>query len=104
MNRPPLTVREFIRSLREGPFTSVGSYPVFWLTADGETLSHEACMANCLQIARAIKTGPGCGSDVEQWRVVAYDANWEDPAMFCDDTGKRIESAYAEDDAEEDAG
>ena len=89
-----MTVRQFILSLRGGPFTSVGSYPVFWLTHDGETLSHEACMANCGRIARAIRDNLNDG-----WRVVGCDANWEDPEMFCADTGKRIESAYAEDDA-----
>lgn len=25
-----------------------------------------------------------------------YDVNWEDPDLYCDDCGNRIESAYAE--------
>ena len=92
MARPDLTVHQFIDSLRGGPYTSFGSYPLFWITADGETLSHEACKRNALRIARAIKS-----RSEPEWRVVAYDANWEDPDMVCADTGKRIESAYAED-------
>jgi len=27
---------------------------------------------------------------------VAVEANWEDPALYCDCCGARIESAYAE--------
>lgn len=89
-----MTWREFLRSLRSGPYTSVGSYPLFWLCSDGETLSHAACLEHAAQIARAIRDGSSDG-----WRVVACDANYEDPAMFCAHTGERIESAYAEDHA-----
>lgn len=91
-----LTIREFLASLREGPYSSVGSYPKFWLASDGETLSYAACMANCGRIARAIRDRLNDG-----WRVIACDANWEDTAMFCADTGERIESAYAEDKVKE---
>ncbi len=96
MNRPDMTVRAFLESLRRGAFTSVGCYPLFWLCSDGGVLSHAACKANVWEIARAIRDGSNCG-----WRVVAQDVNWEDPDMYCDDTGERIESAYAEDQAEE---
>lgn len=85
------TVRDFIVSLREGKYSSVGSYPKFWLASDGETLSYEACRENCGRIARAIRDNDNTG-----WRVVACDANWEDPDMRCAHTGERIESAYAE--------
>jgi hypothetical protein len=30
------------------------------------------------------------------WRVVACDTNWEDGELYCDHSGERIESAYAE--------
>jgi hypothetical protein len=30
------------------------------------------------------------------WRVVACDTNWEDASLYCDHSGERIESAYAE--------
>ena len=90
-----MTVREFFASLREGKYSSVGSYPKFWLAADGGTLSYAACRENALQIGRAIRAGRG-GSDIEQWRVIGCNANWEDPDMTCAHTGERIESAYAE--------
>lgn len=31
---------------------------------------------------------------------VVGDANWEDPSLYCDECSERIESAYAEDEAE----
>lgn len=86
------SIREFLASLRRGKYTSVGSYPVFWLASDGGTLSYEACRENVWQIARAIR-----GNDNGGWRVVATDVNWEDASMLCEHTGERIESAYAED-------
>ena len=93
---PAIGVREFLDSLREGPFTSLGSYPKFWVTAYGDVLSYAACRANALSIARSIRrhlTRPGR----DQWTVIGVDINWEDPALFCEETGERIESAYAED-------
>jgi hypothetical protein len=30
------------------------------------------------------------------WRVIGCDVNWEDPSLYCDHTGARIPSAYAE--------
>lgn len=89
-----MTIREFLDSLRAGKFTSVGSYPKFWLTSDGETLSYEACRTEVMRICRAIRDGSDDG-----WRVVGSDVNWEDPNLVCSHTGERIESAYAEDEA-----
>lgn len=90
------TVRDLMKSLRHGgPFTSVGCYPKFWLTADGGVLSYNAVCENLWQIARAVRDGKA-GPESEQWRVVACDINWEDPDMFCDHSGERIESAYAD--------
>lgn len=63
-------------------FTSIGCYPIFYLTAD-----KNACL--CAECAREEETDgnpPG-----------AADANWEDPELHCDACGVRIESAYAED-------
>lgn len=65
-----------------------GGYPVFYVTAD----SGELCAA-CVT-ARLSE----CRDPTErQYYVVGHDANWEDPFMYCDDCGERIESAYAED-------
>ncbi len=87
----PGTVAWFLGTLADGKYAD-GGYPKFWLASDGETLSYETCRANCAQIARAIRDGSNGG-----WRVIGCDVNWEDPEMFCADTGKRIERVYAED-------
>lgn len=59
-----------------------GAYSMFYVTEQG--------LVVC----------PDCANDPDTSDpVVAYDVNWEDPALFCEDAGGRIESAYAEDDA-----
>lgn len=83
MNREPFTVRRFLESLRDGKYAD-GGYPKYWLASDGETLSYEACRSECGQIARAIRDGSNGG-----WRVVACDANWEDPDMYCAHNGRK---------------
>ncbi len=88
-----MTVREFLDSLREGKYSSVGSYPLYWVTSDGGVLSYEACRAEVWRIARAIRDWDW---DSGGWRVTGYDVNWEDPELYCDHTNKRIESTYAE--------
>jgi len=91
-----VTIRDFGTALKNGPYTSVGSYPVFFTTDDGGTLSFATAWKERGNIADAIN-GRASGSG---WRVVHVDVNWEDAELFDDHTGERIESAYAEDDAE----
>lgn len=86
------TVRDLMRDLRSGPYTSVGCYPTFFLASDGEALGHKAVRENLGTIARAVRDGNRWGG----WQVVGCDVNWEDPELYCSDTGERIESAYAE--------
>lgn len=59
-----------------------GGYPLFYITADGLIIC------------------PWCANDGVETSdpVVNYDINYEDPDLWCDDAGGRIESAYAEDD------
>jgi hypothetical protein len=95
MGANDFTVKRLVAELREGRSTSIGSYPKFFITADGGSLSFEAVRDNIMTVARATRDG-----FETQWCVVGCDVNWEDPALFCDHTGKRIESAYAEDEVE----
>lgn len=81
--------RWFRESYNEGPFTRVGAYPKFWLTRDGAVLSFGALTENLRRIA----------TKEHGFRVVACDVNWENLELYCDETGKRIESAYAEEKA-----
>jgi hypothetical protein len=94
------TVKNLMRDLRAGKFTSIGCYPTYFITADGAPLSHEAVRENLWIVARAtracVKMGSHCGRDSMQWAVVCCEINWEDSDLRCSHTGKRIESAYAE--------
>lgn len=75
-------------SLVHSPYAWPGGYPLYAITSDGGAL----CKRCCVTEREAI--GTTTGSD--GWCVVAVEANWEDPALFCDHCGDRIESAYAE--------
>ncbi len=69
-----------------------GGYPLYVLMADGEALSVEAARQEWRQIARDT-----IRKDYRsEWCAYAADINWEDASMYCAHTGKRIESAYAE--------
>lgn len=83
------TAHQLMAALREGKYTSLGSYPIFFLTSDGEALSFDAVRENLWQIARAVRDHDNGG-----WRVVAYDVNWEDESLYCAHTGDQIECAY----------
>lgn len=90
-----VTIRDFGIALKHGPYTSVGGYPVYFVTADGGALSFATAWNERSNIVDAIN---GRGGD-KGWRVVALEVNWENAELYDDHTGERIESAYAEDDA-----
>lgn len=64
--------------------TSLGSYPLIYVTKSGETLC-AACAED---------------SDPEMDPIVAADVHWEGPAEICY-CGKKIESAYGDPDKKE---
>lgn len=94
MTRETYTRMHFNRDLYDGRWAWPGGYPKYFITSDGEALSYEAAEQNADQIAQAIDE-----RDNGDWHVVGCEINWEDPALYCSDTGKRIESAYTEDEA-----
>ena len=71
-------------------YSSVGCYPVYYLTAD-----HGVLCGGCVE-----ENLPECADVTEdadpQWSVIAHDANWEDQSLYCDHCNERIESAYGE--------
>lgn len=73
------------------PYAWPGGYPLFAITSDGAAL--------CKHCAASERESIGTTTGSDGWCVVAIDANWEDPALFCDHCGDRIESAYAESEA-----
>jgi hypothetical protein len=86
------TISDFRASIRNGAYTSTGCYPLYFVTSDGEALSFEAAKSERRQILEAIRDRSNCG-----WRVIGVEVNWENADLYCAHTGKRIESAYAED-------
>lgn len=93
MSLSTYSTADFKRDVRAGKYTSIGCYPVFFLCSDGGVLCPTCARKEAKQIIGAILDGDSSG-----WRVVAHDANWEDPELMCDHCNERIESAYAEDD------
>lgn len=72
-----------------------GGYPLFYIAQ----YKHETC-ALCPHCATVAKHEAGTP---ESWTFrqlldLQAQANWEDPTLFCDGCGERIESAYAEKD------
>lgn len=88
------TVAQFKATLRGGDFAWPGGYPLYLITSDGAALSFDSARENADQIIYAIRNRLSDG-----WRVVGCDINYEDSALFCDHSGKRITSAYAEEGA-----
>lgn len=90
------TVEEFDKALQDGPYAWPGGYPLYFITSDGAALSFKAAQDEAELIREAIRDRSDDG-----WRIEAVEVNWEDPSLYCDHTGDRIESAYAEDEAED---
>jgi len=80
--------KEFFAALRSGPYTSLGSYPLYFLTKDDCVLSFKAAKENALQIGRAMRDdNDAC------WQITHVAINYES-LLYCEDTGEQIESAY----------
>lgn len=88
------TVRDLMRDLRSGKFTSIGCYPTYFLTADGEALSHEAVKENLWQVARATQLWSKRKYYPNQWAIIGFEINWENADLYCSHTNKKIECAY----------
>jgi len=87
------TIGDFRVAMRRGPYAWPGGYPCYFITSDGAALSFAVARENCGAILRAIHGRSGDG-----WRVIGVAINWEDPELFCDHSGARIPSAYADTD------
>jgi len=69
-------------------YTSVGSYPLFYITKDCGVLCFK-CVQENLESCK--------GADDPQWHVTARAVNWEDKSLYCEHCSESIESAYGED-------
>lgn len=64
-----------------------GGYPVFYFDSENGIL--------CADCARKSDGDP---DELEQYKPAAFDINYEDEGLFCDQCGARIESAYGDPD------
>lgn len=78
--------RKFFAELRNGPYTSVGSYPIFFGSRNGEIFSFRAARDNALELGRRFRTAPADAPSL-------VDANYESD-LTCDLSGEPIERAY----------
>jgi hypothetical protein len=86
-----MTTHQLKTVLRSGAYSWPGCYPLYFITSDGAALSFDSVRANFRAVLWSMRNKVNDG-----WRVVACEANWEDASLYCDHSGERIESAYAE--------
>jgi hypothetical protein len=87
---------QFKATLRAGGYAWPGGYPLYFITADGAALSFESARECAREIIGALRDGEKRGG----WLVCGCDVNWEDTELYCDHSGKPIDSAYGGIDAE----
>ena len=86
-----MTTTQLKSILRSGAYSWPGCYPLYFITSDGAALSFHSVRANYRWVIWSMRNRVSDG-----WWVVACDVNWEDAELYCDHSGERIESAYAE--------
>jgi len=74
--------------LSRQPFSLPGGCPLYAVADDGGSLCYQCCRDERLAIATT--TG------ADGWCIHAIVVNWEEPDLFCDHCGDRIEFAYGE--------
>lgn len=83
------SVADLKATLRAGAFAWPGGYPLYFVTADGESLSFDTVRREFRQIVSSVKHRDNTGG----WRVVGTDINWESDLVDAH-TGATIPSAY----------
>jgi hypothetical protein len=85
-----MNIEDLDRALKEGPYTSIGSYPIYFMCWDGETLSYNSVKENYELVCEAIENKDKHSG----WYVIGYGINWENEELIDADTGEKIECAY----------
>ena len=86
------SISDLRKAFRHGPYAWPGGYPCYFVMADGEPLSFKAAKENRRELLEALTSS----HDLNCWRPIGLEVNWEDPDLRCVHSGERIESAYAE--------
>lgn len=91
-HREITSVADLKATLRAGPVTWPGCYPLYFVTDDGAAISFATVREEFARIVGAMRDP----HDRSGWRVVGCDVNYEDGELLDAHTGERIPSAYAE--------
>jgi len=92
------SLQEIKQAIRD-KYAWPGGYPLYFIMGDEESLSIDSARENWREICAAY-IAPHTLILPREWIVSGIDINYEHPALFCVHSGNRIESAYAEDEAE----
>jgi hypothetical protein len=95
MKTKPDSAIEHFKSFVRMPYAWPGGYPLFAVCNDGGCLCKSCAKKNARLILQDTRDSTRSG-----WQIAGIDANWEDPALYCDNCNARIESAYAEDEVQ----
>lgn len=92
-NTRPVSALQNVKALlRFGPYAWPGGYPVYFITADGAALSHDAVRQRWREVVADHLDGYSSG-----WLIIGAAVNYEDADLRCDHTGEPIPSAYGDD-------
>ena len=91
MTTHEMTTRQVKEALRAGRFSSLGGYPLYFVTSDGAALCHGCARSEWRNVCDSIRTHANDG-----WRITGHQPTYEDASLYCDHCSERIESAYAE--------
>jgi hypothetical protein len=79
------------KDFARAPYAWPGGYPLALITADGGCLCADCVHKEWRLICAESFDQSNCG-----FRVSGVDVNWENPDLLCDHCGRKMESAYGE--------
>ncbi len=86
-----LTAREYKEGIRDGAYAWPGMCAKYLIMEDGGALCFTCAHREAYCILSEIRR-PGAGDP--GWRPAAFDVNWEDPDLYCDQCGAQIPREY----------
>jgi len=97
------TAGDLVMALDQGEFSSIGSYPLYFITSNEDCL-HPKCVRELLDpdqtglgVRELLDTrDPAEATTVDEWKIISHGINWGIPDLYCAHCGARIESACEE--------
>lgn len=81
-----MTLEEFQAAYAEGRYTSIGSYPKYVWTKNGDVICWDCLTADLSTYIEELKEG--------RTTIVGFEVNYENPDLSCDHCSNSIERAY----------